>query len=58
MLREYKKAGYTGASILGNKDRFRIALCSYEDKTMAYNKLNELKQTDAFKNAWMLTSKK
>ncbi|MBQ2858570.1 MAG: SPOR domain-containing protein [Bacteroidaceae bacterium] len=57
MLQEYKQQGYTGASILESKGRFRIAIDSYEDKSVAYGKLNELKKADAFKNAWMLTSK-
>lgn len=58
MLQTYKQSGHTNASIIGNKERFRISLCSFEDKTKAYQKLDELKQTEAFKNAWMLTSKK
>lgn len=57
MLQEYKRQGYAGASILESKGRFRIAIDSYEDKSVAYGKLNELKKADAFKNAWMLTSK-
>lgn len=57
VLQEYKRQGYAGASILENKGRFRIAIDSYEDKSAAYGKLNELKKADAFKNAWMLTSK-
>jgi len=32
-------------------------LCSYSERTQAQNRLNELKKADAFKNAWMLTSK-
>lgn len=58
MLQTYKQAGYINASIIGNKERFRISLCSFEEKTMAYKKLDELKQIEDFKNAWMLTSKK
>ena len=57
MLRTYKEQGYADAVIKENKGRFRISLCSYADKSMAYQKLDELKKNDAFKGAWMLTSK-
>lgn len=55
-LQNYKKQGHQDASIIESKGRFRISLCSYADKSTAYNKLNDLKQNDSFKNAWMLTS--
>ena len=58
MLRKYHQSGYTEATIVGNKERFRIALYSYGDKKIASKKLNELKQNDNFKSAWMFTSKK
>lgn len=57
MLAQYKQQGYSDAVVKENKGRFRISLCSYADKDVAYQKLNELKKTDAFKGAWMLTSK-
>lgn len=57
MLEQYKKQGYSDAAVKENKGRFRISLCSYADKSIAYQKLNELKKADAFKGAWMLTSK-
>ena len=57
MLKEYNQQGYRGASVLEGNGRFRIALCSYSDKTEAYGKLNDLKKEEAFKNAWMLSSK-
>ena len=57
MLKEYNQQGYGSASVLEGNGRFRIALCSYSDKTEAYSKLNNLKKEDAFKNAWMLSSK-
>ena len=57
MLKEYNQQGYRGASVLEGNGRFRIALCSYSDKTEAYGKLNNLKKEEAFKNAWMLSSK-
>lgn len=57
MLKEYKQQGYAGASVLQGGGRYRISLCSYAVRAEAQNKLNELKKVDAFKNAWMLTSK-
>lgn len=57
MVRNYKQQGYSGASVIEGGGRFRISIDSFKDKSMAYNKLNDLKQADAFKNAWMLTSK-
>ena len=57
MLDQYKKQGYSDAVVKENNGRFRISLCSYADKSAAYQKLNDLKKADAFKSAWMLTSK-
>lgn len=57
MIQEYKQQGHSGASMIEGGGRFRISISSYKDKSLAYKKLNELKQADAFKNAWMLTSK-
>ena len=57
MLEQYKKQGYSDAAVKENNGRFRISLCSYADKSVAYQKLDDLKKADAFKGAWMLTSK-
>jgi cell division septation protein DedD len=57
MVHNYKQQGHSGATVMEGGGRFRISIDSFKDKSMAYNKLNELKQADAFKNAWMLTSK-
>ena len=57
MLKTYHKQGYTEAKVLGSNGRFRISLCNYAEQATATRKLNDLKQKDAFKNAWMLTSK-
>ena len=57
MVASFKQQGYSGATIIEGGGRFRISISSYKDKSLAYKKLNELKQVDAFKNAWMLTSK-
>jgi cell division septation protein DedD len=57
MLKNYQNEGHRDAKVIGGNGRFRIALYSYADQKVAYGKLNELKQKDAFKSAWMLTSK-
>jgi len=57
MLKTYHKQGYSEAKVLGSNGRFRISLCNYAEQATATRKLNDLKQKDAFKNAWMLTSK-
>lgn len=57
MLKEYRKQGYAEPEVIKGGGRFRISLCSYSDKAEAYRKLGELKKEEAFKSAWMLTSK-
>lgn len=57
MLQEYKQQGYNDATVIESNGRFRISLCNQADKAAAYNKLNDLKKNEAFKQAWMLTSK-
>ena len=56
-LKGYKQNGYSEATIVEGNGRFRIALYSFADKVSASKKQNELKQIDAFKDAWVLTSK-
>lgn len=57
MLQKYQSSGYPECSIIEGSGRFRIALIHYSDKSSVYKKLNELKQKEEFKNAWILTSK-
>ena len=57
ILKGYKQNGYSEATIVEGNGRFRIALYSFADKVSASKKQNELKQIDAFKDAWVLTSK-
>lgn len=57
-LEDYKKKGYNEASVVEGNGHFRLSLCGFVDKASAYNKLNELKQEEAFKNAWVLGSNK
>ena len=57
ILKGYKLNGYSEATIVEGNGRFRIALYSFTDKVSASKKQNELKQIDAFKDAWVFTSK-
>lgn len=53
----YQRQGFADACILEGGNRYRIALHRFADKKAAYQKLNELRKTDAFKQAWVLTEK-
>ena len=55
MLHKFQKEGYEEASVVAGNGRFRIAIYSYDKKETASKKLNELKQTKAFSDAWILT---
>lgn len=57
VLNDYKKKGYKDAAIVEGSGRYRLSLCSFDDKAAAYKKLNELKKDEAFKNAWVLNAK-
>lgn len=57
VLKEYRQKGYKDATVVEGNGRYRLSLCSFADKSAAYRKLNELKQNDAFKNAWVLSTK-
>ena len=57
MVKKYQQQGYSDASIVEGNGRFRIALYSYSDKNVAYQKLESLKKEEAFKSAWMLSAK-
>lgn len=57
MIQEYAAKGYGNASIVEGSGRFRISLYSFEDKSAAQAKINALKQNEAYKSAWMLTTK-
>ena len=56
-LNEYKQKGFKEASIIEGSGRYRLALYGFADKNAAYKKMNELKKDEAFKNAWLLSSK-
>lgn len=55
--KEFVQKGYKNARVIEGNNRFRISLCSFSDKNEAYKKLGDLKQQEAFKGAWMLSSK-
>ena len=57
VLNDYRQKGYKEATVMEGNGRYRLSLCAFADKAAAYKKLNELKQNDAFKNAWVLSSK-
>ena len=57
MVNKYQQQGYLDASVVEGNGRFRIALYSYSDKNVAYQKLESLKKEEAFKSAWMLSAK-
>ena len=57
-LAKFKKQGYEEATILTSDNRYRIALYSYTDKSKAYEKINELRKDEQFKNAWLLNKSK
>ena len=56
-LKDYKQKGYAEATIIEGNGHYRLSLCSFADKAAAYKKINELKQSETFKNAWVLSSK-
>lgn len=57
MLNEYQQKGYKDATVIEGNGRYRLSLCNFTDQAAAYKKLNELKQSETFKNAWVLSSK-
>lgn len=54
----FASKGYPGAFLIKGDGRFRIALKAYATEAEAYSKVNELKQTILFKDAWVLKAKK
>lgn len=57
MLNKCKQKGYKDATVIEGNGRYRLSLYNFTDKATAYKKLNELKQNETFKNAWVLSSK-
>ena len=57
LVDNFKKQGYTNATIIEGNNRVRVSLMTFSDQTEAYKKLNSLKQESAFKDAWILSTK-
>ncbi len=55
---DYRQKGYSEASVVEGNGHYRVSLYNFADKTSAYKKLNELKQNEAFQNAWVLNPNK
>lgn len=53
-LNQYINKGYPNASLVERDNRIRISLIQFIDKDEANNYLKELRQIDAFQNAWLL----
>lgn len=53
-LNQYIGKGYPNASLVERDNRIRISLVQFTDKDEANNYLKELRQIDAFQNAWLL----
>lgn len=56
-LNSFKQKGFNDASIIEGNGRYRLSLCGFADQAAAYKKLNELKQSETYKTAWVLNSK-
>lgn len=51
----YAAQGYTQAACISGSGRFRISIAAFDTEIKAYQKINELKEQGAFKDAWVLT---
>lgn len=58
VIRNLAAKGHTGAFSISGSGRFRIAISSFSNQADAYRKVNELKQAEIFKDAWVLTDRK
>ena len=57
VMKKFETYHFGNMKVIESKGRFRVSVISFSDKQAAYKKMNELKQTDAFKGAWLFTSK-
>ena len=57
-VEKFKAEGCTNVSIIESDGKYRIAYDLYHTQTLAYQKVQELRKQDAFKNAWVFTSNK
>lgn len=53
-LLKCQKEGYENASVIEGDGRTRVSLMSFSNKSEAYKALNKIKQSPAFKDAWLL----
>ena len=56
-LKVFQNKGFTNASVLESDKHHRIALYSFSEQTEAYKKLQELRTQEAYRGAWIYTSK-
>lgn len=56
-LKKLQQKGYKNCKVLESDGRFRIALDGYASSGEAYKKVQELRNQEGFKNAWVFTSK-
>lgn len=56
-LKKLQQKGYKNCKILETDGRFRIALDGYASSGEAYKKVQELRNQEEFKSAWVFTSK-
>lgn len=56
-VKRLQKKGYPNCKILETNGRFRVALDGYANSGEAYKKVQELRNQEEFKSAWVFTSK-
>ncbi len=56
MVDKLKSQGHTSASIIEKEGKVRICLLSLTNESEAYKTLNQYRQNDSFKDAWLLTT--
>lgn len=56
-VKRLQKQGYPNCKILETDGRFRVALDGYANSGEAYKKVQELRNQEEFKSAWVFTSK-
>lgn len=56
-LELYKNKGYNDVTIIKGSSVYRLSIGDYENKSSAYNKMNELRSKSEFSDSWILCSK-
>lgn len=57
-LEKFRTAGCTRAAVLESAGKFRVVFDQYQSQADAYQKVQELRKQESFKNAWVFTSNK